>query len=702
VVSVLSFLAASSSPAVQVEDDAATQMVPPIKVAPGARLQKDVRALHHAWAQRVLIAPFEKRLADEPWKKEALAFLEQTVDDLCHSQDTEDPKALAAQGRKVLDAGCQEPLVRYLVARLDFRQTNDAPATTKVLDEVAKQIAAEHSYGAALLCFIAKDAYAVRRSTGLTGKGMEKGVGELLKKVWTDGSYGPEDDALFVLHQLDYQWQTMPETRAAAFLEYYGNPAIPEWARYTLQGFCEMALAWESRGGGWANTVGQQAWAGFREHLGKAGAALTEAWKQRPDQPYAAACMIKVAMGEAAEGEDAVRLWFDRAIAAQFDYFPAYPSVMWAYRPRWGGSYELMYAFGRACRATGRFDTFVPLFFREAVHDALSEMEDQRAYLKEHPGLVREMMALDRDWIRHPGVVGSAELWRTKLAIDAWCIEDFKTVREALEKLPNGITLAPANLRQLHTSAQEITADAALAGTEAAAARDEAEAAYAKGDLEAAHAGFAKAGQLSKDAAAAWLHSRLNIVDFERALAKGDWVKVTGEMGAEWMGVEGEYQTKDGVLSPVGNNQPGLVIYRGRVGENFELRGVFEIQAPTRQGQNFEVVIDFHPEHVKDWMSCALYQEAGGMIVASPLHKHYSLDERDLRKVVTLEESNRFLVRSQDGLVTFELNDRPLLDGFLAPESHAKRPNSQIGFASSKSAIGNTTTIREIEVRRLK
>ncbi len=38
-------------------------------------------------------------------------------------------------------------------------------------------------------------------------------------------------------------------------------------------------------------------------------------------------------------GEDA-RTWFDRAVAAQFDYWPAYQARLVFLQPRWGGSYE--------------------------------------------------------------------------------------------------------------------------------------------------------------------------------------------------------------------------------------------------------------------------------------------------------------------------------------------------------------------------
>lgn len=463
------------------EGEAPVDHVEPIKVAADAKLLKDVRALHHAWAKRVLIAPFEKG-AEEAWKKDALAFVEAAVDDLAHHEGPEEARALAARGQKILEAGCRDPLVRYLTARLAYRQTLDAPATTKIFDELAKQIAAEHRYGAALLCFIKKDAFVVARSVNQVGRGVEKPVGDLLKKALADGSYGKDDDAVFVLHQMDAQWVDLPDARPAAFLEYYKNPALPEWARNTLQGFCEYALAWEARGGGWGSEVTEQGWTGFREHLAKAIPLLTEAWKQRPDQPYAAGSMIPIAMAGGGEGKNTVRLWFDRAVAAQFDYRPAYTSVLWADRPRWGGSHELMIAFGRACRDTGRFDTFVPNVFREAVEDVLSETDDHRAYLQAHPRLVRELMALDRDWIQHSGATGAADVWRTRLAIEAWCIGDFKTVREALEKLPHGLTLAPENLREMRASGLEIAADAALAGTDAGQARDAAEKAYAGGD----------------------------------------------------------------------------------------------------------------------------------------------------------------------------------------------------------------------------
>jgi hypothetical protein len=70
--------------------------------------------------------------------------------------------------------------------------------------------------------------------------------------------------------------------------------------------------------------------------------------------------MITVCMGEGQQAE--ARLWFDRAVAARFDYEPAYVSYLSLLMPRWGGSPQKLLAFGTECAATGRFDTNVPFF----------------------------------------------------------------------------------------------------------------------------------------------------------------------------------------------------------------------------------------------------------------------------------------------------------------------------------------------------
>ena len=87
-----------------------------------------------------------------------------------------------------------------------------------------------------------------------------------------------------------------------------------------LEGEYQIIEAWKARGGGYADTVADKGWQGFREHLAQARKCLTEAWRLRPDLPMAPSRMIYVSLGDSDIGE--MRLWFDRTVAAQLDYAP--------------------------------------------------------------------------------------------------------------------------------------------------------------------------------------------------------------------------------------------------------------------------------------------------------------------------------------------------------------------------------------------
>jgi hypothetical protein len=88
--------------------------------------------------------------------------------------------------------------------------------------------------------------------------------------------------------------------------------------------------------------------------------------------------MNEVAMGDHG-GKPDMRAWFDRAVAAQMDYFDAYRSFIWALRPRWHGSHEEMLMFGDELLRTGRFDTCVPFYYFKVVADIASEESDPKA-----------------------------------------------------------------------------------------------------------------------------------------------------------------------------------------------------------------------------------------------------------------------------------------------------------------------------------
>lgn len=147
---------------------------------------------------------------------------------------------------------------------------------------------------------------------------------------------------------------------------------IDPWTSNMIAGQYYIRQAWHDRGCGYADKVTPEGWESFRKHMPLAAEHLTKAWEIDPRRPSAPSMMIKVAMANG--GDLSPRDWFDRTVAAQMDYEPAYRNMFWALRPRWGGSHEQMYQFGLECLRTERYDTDVPFEFISAIKDIDEEL----------------------------------------------------------------------------------------------------------------------------------------------------------------------------------------------------------------------------------------------------------------------------------------------------------------------------------------
>ncbi len=185
---------------------------------------------------------------------------------------------------------------------------------------------------------------------------------------------------------------------------------VDPWLLKMFEGAAEKENAWNERGTSWASEVTDEGWKGFHAHLDQARTALTEAWEMRPDRPEAAALLIHVAMGGGSKSGEKEVDWFNRAVAAQMDYAPAFHAMFTALRPRCGGSRQTLETFGLKCLETGRFDTFVPLFYLRAPRGVAQETENyswrapflfserntrERSLLSRNFGLRRE-----NEWLR--------------------------------------------------------------------------------------------------------------------------------------------------------------------------------------------------------------------------------------------------------------------------------------------------------------
>jgi hypothetical protein len=161
----------------------------------------------------------------------------------------------------------------------------------------------------------------------------------------------------------------------------------------------------------------------IRAQLQRAAALYSAAWEQAPDQPHAAAEMIAVASYLRLEIDP--RQWFERAVAAQYDFRNAYVHYGESCGRNWGGGYDQMLAFGRECAETGRYETDIPLQLTRVLqiiaHETThNQQPDVAAAIFGDPELWRMADALLQGVIAEPSRK-KAQVWYRSLRVaTAW------------------------------------------------------------------------------------------------------------------------------------------------------------------------------------------------------------------------------------------------------------------------------------------
>jgi len=119
---------------------------------------------------------------------------------------------------------------------------------------------------------------------------------------------------------------------------------VAEWAQstgsthaLTTQGFIQTDLAWESRGGGWASSVTEEGWKGFRYFLTEAYRSLAEAMELAPENVSAKVAMMSVAMGLGAQPDQIKALCAQAEVSNPGDT-NAFSGAAYALLPRWLGN----------------------------------------------------------------------------------------------------------------------------------------------------------------------------------------------------------------------------------------------------------------------------------------------------------------------------------------------------------------------------
>jgi hypothetical protein len=280
-------------------------------------------------------------------------------------------------GKKLLEQGCQDRLVKMYYGRAicsDQGILNARPVLFEALNSWGQSNYPPECRRMGVFTIYGE---AKTISGALPWAKIRSEVAKLAAARVSDETIGPEMRRI-VFHELlpllydncGRDW----EGPVAIYEACSKQPKADPWLINMIAGRSFVAQAWHHRGGEWAYKVTPEGWKLFHENLQKAAQYYAEAIKLHPEYPEAASEMITAAM--AGESDKTPQEWFDKAVAAQIDYMPAYKSLKWALRPRWYGSHEEMYRFGCRCADTQRYDTYVPM---ELLY-VLSDIDEEFNY----------------------------------------------------------------------------------------------------------------------------------------------------------------------------------------------------------------------------------------------------------------------------------------------------------------------------------
>ncbi len=670
----------------------------PITIPADAKTSRDFEAAHRAWAERVFLVPFRERARGMPWSEDALAFAGAALDDWAKDRPAPRSAELDAQGAAVLARSCTDPLVAYLAAWARWRHTGQRHEARTAFRRILPE--AEKLTGSRILArTVAAEFIQVSRPSGRDVADAPTKLADYIGATARDGSYTPEEAPIFVRHLLGDRWDNVFEHDHRTILATLREADLPRWVMATLKGAAEVELAWEERGGDVAPEVPEAGWRGFAEHLRAARKALTEAWRLNPQSPFAATKMIVVAMGGGAGPGESERVWFDRVISAECDYFPAYKALALATMPRWGGSHRQMLEFARACLATGRFDTEAPLGYF-AVLSTMNQDQSDMAQLYRQPAIAADVLRLSQALVDEPKRSDEKRMRLSYLAVNAWMTGEASRAANALQ-LAGPARLHPAALEKLRDADMDETGLRGLVATLAGTASGEyraGDAAWKNGDFPAALTAFQAALAKAQEPAAAFLRAKVQTVEAEQKMRGGEWTSVPPDQTlAGWLAMAGVWKaTPEGFPECSDTDGQARIFHGTRLGQNFEMRGELGFRGEATVGVYF--ARERADENWETWQGCQTYppteHRAKSMYVFNDGYTK-QLAEIDCE----LREVNEFYLRIENGRLTWKWNGKTIYEN--APLPHEIPEEGGIGFGGFAMRPGGKITLRRLEARCL-
>src|SRR4051794_9665318 len=327
---------------------------------------------HVAWQKRTVLDAYDTAGHRDPkWDgpaREALAaFYQKNIEGIGRTGDEED--LMWARGGQALNAGCHDGLLQYAMGRNLNLRTNDPNPLSQARQGSAEAIR-DSKYPAyrKVLSFLRAAQFTAEAGDAAKARGYADAALALMPEVFAEPGLPEAElyDVFSILSQAKAAYGddlgAMGE-KAMAALE---KSPQPRSFVLTGKGMYYVVFAWDARGGGFAGTVTDKGWQGFRERIAVARDSLEQAWKLDPNNADAAAEMITVEMADSKGGRSGMEQWYSRAMKADPSCRAAATRKMTYLEPKWHGKPEAMLKFGRELLAGGNWDAGLPMLLVDA------------------------------------------------------------------------------------------------------------------------------------------------------------------------------------------------------------------------------------------------------------------------------------------------------------------------------------------------
>jgi hypothetical protein len=580
---------------------------------------KDVRH-DYAEVERHWLLDSYARLGDHDpqWDDKAREFIAGLGAASAGAWDAPSFDSLQALGEEAKKQGCNDPLFNAMWGQL-LIEGSDNEGAEPILRAALAKIPAEKvspgCLGIRLLRFAEcqRQLHGDDAAAGTFARAIERIVAASAEPNIS------EAEQRYILALLLPRFEWLPSPIVEAFWrQMQENKNVPEWMRLVIDGRYQIVAAWQSRGGGFGDTVSSAGWRGWNEHLAAARKSLEKAHKAHPDRPEAAALMIIVAMGGAAADGQNERYWLDQMVAAEFDYFPGFESYQLAITPKWGGSFKLMKTFARECADTEAFGTFVPSIYVTTLQSIAYESKDWVSVWRE-PDVLETCRKVLEGSINDPDQKSFQVSNRTWLAAIAVRARRWDLARQMLDAIPDHDNLATRRLNELHIWSRDVLMGTYPRTTPAVADLvRSADAAAESGDWPRAVELLARAAEKPTGHAETdvGVEELLTSAKIRSALAKGEWVDVqTNSMRPAWRSFSDDWAIyKESASINADGDQ--LLLLRDPIGRRFELEAtiVFDrVDEVKRAGAM--IVLGYAWLHDAQWLGVTFWPSSGTVTI---------------------------------------------------------------------------------------